>query len=47
MYRLVKQGHTVIGIELIQKAILDFFEENNISYEKKSIDGYGNCYTVG
>ncbi|CAB4033218.1 thiopurine S-methyltransferase-like, partial [Paramuricea clavata] len=41
---LVKQGHTVIGIEAVQKAIEDFFKENNISYEIKTIDGNGHCY---
>ena len=43
---LVKKGHTVIGIELIQKAIEDFFKENNVSFVKKDIDGYGHCYTA-
>ncbi|CAB3983322.1 RNA-directed DNA polymerase from transposon X-element [Paramuricea clavata] len=41
---LVKQGHTVIGIEIIQKAIDDFFKENNIAHVKNTIDGNGHCY---
>ena len=43
---MVKQGHTVIGIEAVQKAIVDFFKENNISYERKTVDGNGHCYMV-
>ena len=44
--RLVKQGHTVIGIEHVQKAIEDFSKENNVSFVKTIVDGYGHCYTV-
>ncbi|XP_028397722.1 probable thiopurine S-methyltransferase [Dendronephthya gigantea] len=41
---LVRQGHTVIGVEAVPKAIEDFFKENDISYEKKTLDGYGHCF---
>ena len=44
MLWLVKQGHTVIGIEVVQKAIEDFFQENNILYEKTTVCENGHCY---
>lgn len=42
----MKQGHTVIGVEAVPKAVEDFFKENDISYEKKTLDGYGQCFMV-
>ena len=35
-----------MGIEVVQKAIEDFFRENNISYEKKIVDANSHCYMV-
>ena len=43
----MKQGHTVIGAELVKKAIEDFFKENNVSYDKENVGGNDYCYTVG
>lgn len=47
--RLVKQGHTVIGVELIRKAIEDFFTENSVPYSREAINMAPNgayVYTV-
>lgn len=38
MIWLVKQGHTVIGVELIRKAIEDFFTENSVPYSREAIN---------
>lgn len=36
---LAERGHKVIGVELSQKAIIDFFEGNGISFIKSEKDG--------
>ncbi|XP_046853516.1 probable thiopurine S-methyltransferase isoform X2 [Xenia sp. Carnegie-2017] len=40
---LVENGHHAIGVELIQKAVDDFFQENKISFKVKTVDGY-QCF---
>ncbi|XP_046853518.1 probable thiopurine S-methyltransferase isoform X2 [Xenia sp. Carnegie-2017] len=40
---LVENGHSVIGVELIQKAVDDFFQENKISYKVKTVEDY-QCF---
>ena len=45
-YRLYEKGHTVIGVEFIEKAVHDFFDENNIAAETQVIDGVGKLYKV-
>ncbi|XP_018587323.1 probable thiopurine S-methyltransferase [Scleropages formosus] len=34
---LADMGHSVVGVELSQKAIKQFFEENNLSYSEESV----------
>lgn len=49
MIWLVEQGHTVIGVEVVQKAIQDFFSENDIPFEKEIINmapNGANVYTA-
>ena len=45
-YRLYNKGHTVIGIEGVEKAIVDFFTENNLAFTK-SVTEAGNLFQVG
>ena len=33
MLWLAAKGHTVVGVELVEKAVRDFFTENNLEYE--------------
>ncbi|XP_037072003.1 probable thiopurine S-methyltransferase [Pollicipes pollicipes] len=40
MVWLYQKGHTVIGIEGIEKAIVDFFTENNIDFSKIAVGSY-------
>ncbi|CAL8299388.1 unnamed protein product [Lota lota] len=34
---LADMGHSVVGVEIAEKAILQFFEENNMSYATESV----------
>ena len=36
----------MIGVEVVQKAIQDFFNENKISFEKKDVGENSHCYMV-
>ncbi len=38
-------GHTVVGIEFVEDAIKQFFQEQNIKYTTKNVDEF-IVYTV-
>ena len=38
--RLASLGHTVVGIELVETAIEEFFAENNIKFNVKTVDDF-------
>ena len=38
-------GHTVIGIEFVEDALKQFFQEQNIKYTTKNVDDF-IVYTV-
>ncbi len=40
MIFLIGKGFKVVGIDLSEKAIISFFEENNFSYKSQIYDGY-------
>ena len=37
---LARQGHTVVGVELSEKAATDFFDENGVAPEQRRCDGF-------
>lgn len=43
--RIAAMGHTVIGIEFVEDAIKQFFQEQNIKYTTKNVDDF-TLYTV-
>jgi hypothetical protein len=43
--RLASMGHTVIGIEFVQEAVEQFFQEQNIKYSVKVVDEF-KLFTV-
>ena len=44
-HRLYNKGHTVIGIEGVEKAIVEFFTENNLEFTKSTTEA-GNLFQV-
>lgn len=46
LFRLAQQGCTVVGVEAVEKAILEFFEDNNIGHTVHSLDGGVKAYKV-
>ena len=38
--RLTSLGHTVVGIEFVETAIEEFFAENNIKFNVKTVDDF-------
>ena len=43
--RIASMGHTVIGIEFVEDAIKQFFQEQNIKYTTTKVDDF-IVYTV-
>lgn len=37
LYRFADQGHSVVGVEISELAIRDFFTEQNLSYSEEPI----------
>lgn len=37
---LARQGLQVLGVELIEKAVLSFFDENGLEFERRVLDGF-------
>lgn len=35
--RLADMGHSVVGVEISEKAIKQFFEENNLTYSEEPV----------
>lgn len=37
--RLADMGHSVVGVEISEKAIKEFFGENNLTYSEEPVSG--------
>ncbi|XP_067677898.1 probable thiopurine S-methyltransferase [Haliotis asinina] len=45
---IADQGHTVVGVEAVEQAVLEFFSEQNIEYSKETLtDIPGDLYKSG
>lgn len=44
MLWLLEQGYEVIGVELVESAILDFFTENSLAYTRKDVGDFSHFY---
>lgn len=44
--RMYKQGHTVCGVELIERVVKEFFDENSIPVEVADVESVGKVYKV-
>lgn len=47
--RLADMGHSVVGVEISEKAIKQFFEENNMTYSEEPVPAIpgAKVYKVG
>lgn len=47
--RLADMGHSVVGVEISEKAIEQFFEENNMTYREEPVPAIpgAKVYKVG
>lgn len=47
--RLADMGHSVVGVEISEKAIRHFFEENNMTYTEEPVPAIpgAKVYKVG
>jgi hypothetical protein len=43
--RLASLGHTIIGVEYVEQAALDFFKEHSINYTVKKVKDF-KLYSV-
>lgn len=43
---MYQNGHTVVGVEVVEQPVKELFEENSIECEVTTVDNVGKLYKV-
>ena len=46
LYRFYEHGHTVVGVELFEKAIKEHLDDNKIDYSVEEVEQIGKIFRV-